>query len=183
METVRINPIDKLLASKSKSAPTSIHHLEVNSIKNETIKFSDFKGKYILLVNVASKCGFTGQYKALQELSDTFGDELTVIGFPCNQFGNQEPGSASDIQNFCDLRYNITFPLTEKIKVKGVDQHPVYQWLTKKSLNGKKSSTVHWNFQKYLIDPEGRLVNVFYSTTSPMSKKITHHLQKARPVS
>lgn len=157
------------------AAEKSIHDLEINTLTGEKLQFSDFKGKFILLVNVASKCGFTRQYKALQELSETHKDELVVIGFPCNQFANQEPGSAEDIQSFCDIRFGVSFPMTEKVNVKGPKQHPVYQWLTKKSLNGKKSSSVHWNFQKYLVDPKGQLVDVFYSTTSPTSRKITRH--------
>ena len=140
------------------------------------MELANFKGKYMLLVNVASKCGFTKQYRALQELSDTFKENLVVIGFPCNQFGGQEPGSEEEILSFCEMRFGVSFPLTEKIDVKGPNQHPIYTWLTKKQLNGNKSSKVHWNFQKYLVDPEGRLIDVFYSTTSPKSRKITRNL-------
>lgn len=164
--------------SKVDVVKKSIHNLEINSLTGKKLQFSDFKGKFILLVNVASKCGFTRQYKALQELSETHKYKLVVIGFPCNQFGNQEPGSAEDIQSFCDMRFGVGFPMTEKINVKGTKQHPVYQWLTTKSLNGKKNSSVLWNFQKYLVDPKGHLVDVFYSTTSPTSPKITRHLQR-----
>ena len=165
-----------------KSSPsqiTSIYDIPVTSITGESLDLSEYRGKYLLIVNVASKCGFTKQYKALQELSKAYEDEVVVIGFPCNQFGAQEPGTLSEISAFCEMRYGVTFPLTEKIHVKGSKQHPVYQWLTRKELNGRKKSTVHWNFQKYLIDQDGHLVDVFYSTTSPLSKKITRYLHKA----
>ena len=168
--------ISDLNANRNSEAAASLHEFEFVSLEGENTKLGKYKGRYMLLVNVASKCGFTSQYRALQQLSETFGDELVVIGFPCNQFGHQEPGSSEEIKNFCSMRYGVSFPLSEKIKVKGPNQHPVYQWLTKKELNGKKNSTVHWNFQKYLIDPEGQLVDVFYSTTSPISKKITKKL-------
>ncbi len=156
---------------------SSIYDIEINSLEGGPLTLSEFEGKHILVVNVASNCGFTGQYKSLQALSEKYKDEMVVIGVPCNQFGKQEPGDASTIRSFCDLRYGVTFPLTQKIEVKGSGQHPLYQWLTKKSRNGKKNSTVRWNFQKYLLDKEGQLVDVFYSTTSPLSKKITRRLQ------
>ncbi|MGB5238981.1 MAG: glutathione peroxidase [Flavobacteriaceae bacterium] len=155
----------------------SLYDIEINTLEGPALRFSEFKGKHLLFVNVASQCGFTRQYKALQSLSEEYKDELVVIGIPCNQFGNQEPGDASDIRSFCDVRFGVTFPLTEKVKVKGPGQHPLYQWLTDKNLNGKKSSSVRWNFQKYLVDKEGKLVDVFYSTTSPSSHKIIRHLK------
>ena len=98
---------------------------------------------------------------------EQYGDSLTVIGVPCNQFGGQEPGSAGTIQSFCERRYGVEFPLTEKIKVKGEEQHPLYQWLTRRSMNGKKSSSVKWNFQKYLVSPEGELIDYYFSITKP----------------
>ena len=137
---------------------------------------SEYKGKKILFVNVASKCGFTKQYKDLETLSNTYLDKLVVIGLPCNQFGGQEPGQAHDIQAFCELNYGVTFLLTEKIKAKGSDLHPLYKWLTNKELNKKKESSVKWNFQKYLIDENGQFIDYFYSTTGPLSKRITRHL-------
>ena len=156
----------------------SLYDISINSLEGEEMDLGQFRGKHLLLVNVASNCGFTSQYKALQQLSETYGDELVVIGLPCNQFGQQEPGSPDQIKSFCSIRYGVSFPLTEKIRVKGADQHPVYQWLTKKELNGKRNSKVHWNFQKYLISPEGKMIDVFYSTTSPLSKKITRNFSK-----
>ncbi|MEN8787991.1 MAG: glutathione peroxidase [Flavobacteriaceae bacterium] len=154
----------------------SIYDIEMKTLEGNTLKFSEFRGKNILVVNVASKCGFTGQYKSLQALSEKYKEDLIVIGTPCNQFGKQEPGNATAIRSFCNIRYGVSFPLTEKIEVKGPGQHLLYQWLTKKTLNGRKNATVRWNFQKYLVDKEGNLVDVFYSTTSPLSHKITQHL-------
>lgn len=153
-----------------------LYTIGINSLKNTPINLEEFKGKKILFVNVASKCGFTKQYKELQELSETYKENLVVIGLPCNQFGNQEPGNTSQIESFCTLNYGVTFPITEKIEVKGNKQHPLYSWLTNKTLNGVKSSTVKWNFQKYLVDEQGCLIDYFYSLTKPLSRKITKHL-------
>ena len=155
---------------------TSIYNIEMNSLQNKPIHFSDFKGKHILLVNVASKCGFTPQYKGLEKLYQTYKEKLVVIGVPCNQFGKQEPGSSNEIQEFCEANYGVSFLITEKVDVKGINQHPLYSWLTQRKLNNKKSSSVKWNFQKYLISPEGKLIDYYFSITKPMSSKITKHL-------
>ena len=132
-----------------------------------------FEDKYILFVNVASKCGFTSQYTDLEKLHQKYQNDLVVIGLPCNQFGGQEPGDAEEIKNFCSSNYGVTFIISEKIEVKGEGMHPLYQWLTQKDLNGKTSSTVKWNFQKYLVNKSGKLLNYFYSMTGPLSNKIT----------
>lgn len=152
---------------------TSLYDITIKGIDGKEIDFKQYKGKKILFVNVASQCGFTGQYKALQELYAKYKDTLVIIGVPCNQFGAQEPGTATEIQSFCSVNYGVTFPITEKIKVKGEEQHDLYQWLTQKERNGKKNSSVKWNFQKYLVDEEGNLIDYFYSMTKPMSTKIT----------
>jgi glutathione peroxidase len=154
----------------------SIYDIEINGLNGKPLSLSEFKGKKILFVNVASKCGFTKQYKELQELSDRYKDQLVIIGAPCNQFGRQEPGNADQIQEFCELNFGVTFPLTEKLDVKGKQQHPLYTWLTSKELNGKKRSSVKWNFQKYLVDENGELITYYYSLTKPMSSKITKYL-------
>ncbi len=153
--------------------PESIYDISLKGITGKDINLNDFKGKKMLFVNVASKCGFTPQYEKLQELHEKYGDRLVVIGLPCNQFADQEPGTHEEILQFCRLNYGVTFQLTEKINVKGPDQHPLYAWLTRKKLNGVKDSEVKWNFQKYLVDEEGNFIDVFYSVTSPMSHKIT----------
>ena len=154
-----------------------IYDVEIKSLQNNPIQLSDFKGKYILFVNVASKCGFTPQYKDLEELQKMHQDNLVVIGVPCNQFGQQEPGNNKEIQEFCELNYGVSFLITEKVDVKGENQHPLYTWLTSRKLNNKKSSTVRWNFQKYLVSPEGKLIDYYFSITKPLSSKITKHLK------
>ncbi|WP_405562305.1 glutathione peroxidase [Polaribacter sp. Asnod6-C07] len=156
---------------------TDIYNIEINSLQNNPIQLSNFKGKYILFINVASKCGFTPQYKELEKLHQTYKDKLVVIGVPCNQFGSQEPGSSEEIQEFCQVNYGVSFLITEKIDVKGINQHPLYSWLTKKKFNDKKSSSVKWNFQKYLVSPEGNLIDYYFSITKPLSSKITKHLK------
>ncbi|MCX6190611.1 MAG: glutathione peroxidase [Bacteroidetes bacterium] len=150
----------------------SFYDLKVNSIDGKEIQFSQFKGKKVLCVNVASKCGFTPQYEKLQALSEKYKDKLVVIGFPCNQFLNQESGSTQEIKEFCTKNYGVTFTLTEKIEVKGNAQHEVYEWLTNKMVNGKLDSEVKWNFQKYVIDEKGQLINFFSPKTDPMDAAI-----------
>ncbi|EAQ42125.1 MULTISPECIES: glutathione peroxidase [unclassified Polaribacter] len=155
---------------------TNIYDIKIDSLQGKPINLGDFKNKHILFVNVASKCGFTPQYKDLEKLHQQYKDELIVIGVPCNQFGSQEPGNANEIEEFCEVNYGVTFLITEKIDVKGVNQHPLYTWLTSKDFNGKKSSSVKWNFQKYLVSPEGKLIDYYFSITKPLSSKITKHI-------
>lgn len=154
-----------------------IYDISINSLQGTAVNLSEFKGKYMLIVNVASKCGFTPQYKDLEKLYQTYKNKLVVIGTPCNQFGNQEPGVASEIQEFCERNYGVTFIITEKLDVKGSNQHPLYKWLTNKYINGKKDSSVKWNFTKFLIDTEGNLLDSYGSITNPTSSKITKHLK------
>jgi glutathione peroxidase len=155
---------------------TDIYKININSLQNKAIDLSEYKNKYILFVNVASKCGFTSQYKELEELYKMHTNNLMIIGSPCNQFGSQEPGTSEDIEAFCKVNFGVTFLMTEKIQVKGTEQHPLYAWLTDKKLNETKSSSVKWNFQKYLVSPEGKLVDYYLSITKPSSSKITKHL-------
>lgn len=155
----------------------SIYDISINSITGEPINLTDFKGKKILFVNTASECGFTGQYADLEKLYETYKDKLVVIGVPCNQFGGQEPGTLTEIQSFCQVNYGVTFLLTEKVDVKGENQHPLYAWLTNKEMNGVKNTSVKWNFQKYLIDENGNYIDYFYSMTKPLSSKITKYVQ------
>ena len=158
-------------------ASTSLYTVEINSLQGKPINLSDFKGKKILFVNVASKCGFTPQYRELEELQQANKDHLVVIGVPCNQFGQQEPGNADEIQEFCEVNYGVSFLITEKIDVKGSNQHNLYEWLTKKEVNGKQNTKVKWNFQKYLVDEEGEFLDFFYSITKPTSSRITSYLK------
>ena len=160
-----------------KTKPMPIYDITINDIDGKEINLNDFKGKYVLFVNVASNCGFTRQYKDLQTLYDKYKDELVVVGVPCNQFGGQEPGDEEQISIFCSEKYNVTFPMTEKIAVRGSNQHPLYKWLTSKDLNGRKNSSVKWNFQKYLVDKDGNLIDYWYSLTNPTSSKITNYIR------
>ncbi|REE25041.1 glutathione peroxidase [Winogradskyella pacifica] len=159
------------------TATQPLYDIKINTLQGTPIDLHQFQGKKILFVNVASKCGFTSQYRDLQNLQDTYKDTLVIIGVPCNQFGKQEPGEASEIQEFCEINYGITFLITEKIDVKGENQHPLYSWLTKESNNGKQNSTVKWNFQKYLIDENGEFLNYYYSITSPTSSRLLKYLK------
>jgi glutathione peroxidase len=147
------------------------YDFRVKTLEGKDFDFSTLKGKKVMIVNTASNCGFTPQYKDLEDLYEKYRDELVIIGFPANNFANQEPGSAGQISKFCTEHYNITFPLMEKISVKGDDIHPLYRWLTSKSENGVMDSQVKWNFQKYLIDENGKLVDVLYSKEKPGSDK------------
>ena len=156
---------------------TNIYDIKINSLQGKPIDLSTYKNKFLLFVNVASKCGFTPQYKDLEELHKTYKDNLVVIGVPCNQFGSQEPGNADEIEEFCEVNYGVSFLITEKVDVKGTSQHPLFSWLTNKDYNGKKSSSVKWNFQKYLVDKDGKLIDYYFSITKPLSSKITKHLK------
>ena len=162
-----------ILTSTLSQSKESFYDIKLNDINGKQINLKSFEDKYILFVNVASKCGFTSQYTDLEKLHQQYQDNLIVIGLPCNQFGGQEPGDAEQIKNFCSSNYGVTFIISEKIEVKGEGIHPLYQWLTQKELNGNSNSTVKWNFQKYLVDKNGDFLNYFYSMTSPLSNKIT----------
>ena len=156
--------------------PKNLYDIELKTLRGDIFDWNSCKGKKVLIVNTASECGFTKQYKELQSLYDLYKDTLEIIGVPCNQFGKQEPGNSEEIQEFCELNFGVTFPLTEKLQVKGDDKHPLYVWLTSKRYNGVKSSSVKWNFQKYLLDEHGHLIDFYYSITKPMSKKIINKL-------
>lgn len=150
---------------------TNFYDFKVKTLEGADFDFASLKGKKVMVVNVASKCGFTPQYKDLEEMYKKYQGDLVIIGFPANNFGAQEPGTAAEIRQFCSANYGVTFPLMEKISVKGDDMHPLYKWLTSKSLNGVMDSEVKWNFQKYLIDENGKLVDVMYSKEKPESEK------------
>lgn len=151
----------------------SIHQFKVTDINGELFDMSSLKGKKVLVVNTASKCGLTPQFEQLQELYEKYKDSgFTIVGFPANDFMNQEPGSRSEIKSFCTQNYGVTFKMMDKVSTKGEDQSPIYQWLTQKSKNGVKDSKVTWNFQKYLIDEDGKLIDFLSPKESPMSDKI-----------
>ena len=158
-------------------APTaSIYDFKLKSIDGTTIDFSSFKGKKLLIVNTASECGYTPQYEGLQELYKKYGDKVAVIGFPCNDFGGQEPGGNTEIQSFCSKNYGVTFQMMDKVSVKGDNMAPIYKWLTDPALNGWNSEKPNWNFCKYLINEEGKLINFFNSAAKPMSDDIVKKL-------
>ena len=151
----------------------SFYDFTVKDIDGNDFAFSQLKGKKVMIVNVASKCGYTKQYKQLQEVYEQYGgDDFIIIGFPANNFLWQEPGTDEKIKAFCALNYQISFPLMSKISVKGKNMHPLYQWLTKKDENGVMDSKVKWNFQKYLIGKDGKLEEMYAPSTLPDDTKI-----------
>ena len=156
---------------------TSIHQFKVEAIDGGVIDFSQFKGKKILIVNTASECGFTPQYKDLEALYQKYKSQLVIVGFPANNFGSQEPGNNESIAQFCQKNYGVTFPLAAKVSVKGDDMAPLFVFLCNKEQNGVKNTTVLWNFTKFLLDENGKLIDSYLSTTLPNSAAITQHLK------
>ena len=165
-----------LFSSQAQQAK-SIHSFKVKALDGKTIDFSKFKGKKILIVNTASECGFTPQYEGLQKLYETYKDQLVIVGFPANNFGGQEPGSNEEIGAFCKKNYGVTFPMADKVSVKGKDIAPIFKFLTDKKLNGVKSTTILWNFEKFLLNEKGELIDTFVSTTKPTSESITKYFK------
>ena len=157
--------------AKSRSR-TSIYDYSFTSIEGKTVPLASFRGKYMLIVNVASQCGFTPQYEELEKLSEAYKEKLVVIGFPANDFMGQEPGTNEEIRTFCSVRYGVTFPLSQKVSVVGTEQTGVFRWLTDSALNGWNDRSPKWNFTKYLVAPDGELAEVFPSTTTPMSESV-----------
>lgn len=155
----------------------TIYDFKVESLDGKEINFADFKGKKILIVNTASECGFTPQYADLEKLYEEYKDKLVIVGFPANNFGGQEPGTNAEIGTFCQKNYGVTFPMAAKVSVKGDDTAPIFKYLTEKDLNGVKNSTILWNFTKFLIDENGKLIDSYVSTTKPTSESITKHLK------
>ncbi len=159
-------------------AQKSFHDFVVSDIEGGEFDLSSLKGKKVLVVNTASKCGLTPQYKLLQALYEKYGgDDFTIVGFPANNFLKQEPGSDSEIKEFCERNYGVSFLMMSKISVKGDDMHPVYQWLTQKEKNGVQDSKVSWNFQKYLINENGKLVDYVSPKTKPDDEKILNWIK------
>jgi glutathione peroxidase len=155
----------------------SIHTFNVKSIDGGSLNLAKFKGKKILIVNTASKCGYTPQYEALEKVYEQYKDKLVIVGFPCNQFGGQEPGSNEEIVAFCKKNYGVSFPLADKIDVKGENTAPIYQWLTQKSKNGVLDASIAWNFNKFLIDENGKMIAYFPSNVKPDSDAILSYLK------
>lgn len=156
---------------------SSIHAFKVKSIEGKEIDFAKFKGKKILIVNVASKCGYTRQYDGLQKLYEANKDKLVIIGFPANNFGQQEPGSDGEIQEFCKARFGVTFPLAAKSDVTGDNTNEIYKWLCSKEKNGVLDATIKWNFNKFLLDENGKLLAYFGSKAEPDGPEIAAYLK------
>jgi glutathione peroxidase len=161
------------------SAQKTLHNFKTQTIDGTEFDLASLKGKKVLVVNTASKCGLTPQYKELEALYNKYKDRnFVIIGFPANNFLSQEPGSNDEIKEFCEINYGVTFPMMSKVSVKGKDQDPIYNWLTNKSENGKVDAEVSWNFQKFMIDENGNLVDFANPRESPMSERIVSWIEK-----
>lgn len=174
MKAIKLFTLLLILTSSIMNAQKqNLYNFKVKDIDGKEFDMSSLKGKKVMIVNTASECGFTHQYKDLQELYLKCKDKnFVIIGFPCNQFGGQEPGSEKEIKTFCSKNYGVTFPMMSKVDVKGNNQAAIFKWLTTKELNGVSAGNVAWNFNKFLIDENGNLVEHLASTTEPLSDKI-----------
>lgn len=157
-------------------APASVYDFQLKNLDGKDFSLGQFKGKKILIVNVASKCGYTPQYTELEKLYETYKDKLVIVGFPANNFGQQEPGTALEIKQFCTGKYNVTFPMNEKVSVKGDDICPLFKYLTSAPNPEGITGDVGWNFEKFLVDEHGKLIHRFRSKVTPMSTEITKYL-------
>lgn len=158
----------------------SIHDFTLKDINNKDVRLNQYQGKVAMIVNVASRCGFTPQYTGLQAIYDKYKDQgFVVLGFPANNFKGQEPGTNEEIKSFCSLKYNVTFPIFSKISVKGEDQHPLYKHLTEKESNPEFAGEIKWNFNKFLVDKTGRVIARFDSADKPEDEKVTQAIEQA----
>lgn len=170
----------KTEVSKQKTAENmgkTIYDYKVESLDGAEINFADYKGKKILIVNTASECGFTPQYADLEKVYEQYKDKVVIVGFPANNFGGQEPGTNAEIGAFCQKNYGVTFPMAAKVSVKGDDTAPIFKYLTEKELNGVKNTAILWNFTKFLIDENGKLIDTFISTTKPTDDAIVKYFK------
>jgi len=168
-------------SEKIPDIPKSFYAHSAEDINGAIISMSSFKGKKVLVVNVASRCGYTPQYEGLQKLYENYGDSLVVLGFPSNDFMWQEPGSNTEIKTFCKTNYGVTFPMFSKIHVKGRKQHPIYDWLSDSKLNGWNDDSPSWNFNKYLLDENGAIIELYGADVKPLDTLITKHLLLKTP--
>jgi glutathione peroxidase len=164
-----------LMLSLLFTAPSTVYDFKVKDIEGKNFKLSKYKGKKLLIVNTASKCGYTKQYAELQKLADQYKDKVVVLGFPANNFNGQEPGTNSEIKEFCSKNFGVTFPLSEKVSVKGLDIAPIFQYLTTQE-NPDFTGDIKWNFEKFLIDENGKLIHRYRSAVTPLSAEITSKL-------
>jgi len=177
MNTSFLTEVKDEMLIENYNMDTGFYDMEFESIDGEIIPLNKFRGKFVLIVNTASKCGYTRQYKELQKLHEEYNDKLIVIGFPCNDFGSQEKGTNQEILNFCEQNYGVDFLLSKKIKIKGDECHPIFNWLTKQSQNGVLNHKVSWNFNKFLIDPNGDLLGAYSSSTKPFDAQIINQIR------
>ncbi len=178
MKTLLLLALGTGLLNLAAAPRKTLYDFTVRSIDGKEVALSQFKGKKVLIVNVASECGYTPQYADLEKLSQKYKGKLVVIGFPSNEFGGQEPGTNQEIKAFCTKNYGVTFPMMEKIVVKGSNAHPLYQWLSKKDQNGVHDGAPSWNFNKYLIDENGNLIQHFGSGTKPLSEELAKAIDR-----
>jgi len=172
------NPLAMTELIETTAVPTSVYDFTVKSIDGKEVKLSKYKGKKLLIVNTASECGFTPQYKELEQLYRKHGDKVTVLGFPANNFGGQEPGTEAQIATFCEKNYGVTFPLFSKVSVKGVDTAPLFKFLADKAQNGAVSDVPTWNFCKYLVDEKGHVLKFYPSKVTPLSAELLADIMK-----
>lgn len=177
LTTLALAATSALATLAAPAALKTFHDFSANNIDGRKVPLSVFKGKKVLVVNVASQCGYTPQYAELEELSKRYEGRLVVIGFPANDFGAQEPGSNTEIKTFCQKNYGVTFPMMEKISVIGPKAHPLYKWLSEKEQNGVQDGAPKWNFTKYLIDENGKLIRRFDSNVKPLSEELTKAIE------
>jgi len=169
-----------MLAGVAMAAEKSVYDFTMNSIDGKPTPLGDYKGKVVLLVNVASRCGFTPQYSALESIYEKYkGRGFVIVGIPANNFGSQEPGTNAEIKTFCSTKYNVTFPMMAKVSVKGTDITPLYQYLTDKTANPQTGGEIQWNFTKFLIGPDGKTVARFEPDVTPNDAKVTGAIEKA----
>lgn len=171
--------VSKTASPKNLDSASNIYGIKLQKLDGSgELDLSTYAGKKILIVNVASECGYTPQYKGLQELYTKYTEKLVIIGCPCNQFGSQEPGDSATIRNFCSKNFGVTFPLSAKLDVKGEQQHALYKWLCNKSENGVLDATVKWNFNKFLIGTDGKLLAYYTSRTEPSDPELAAMIEK-----
>ena len=168
-----------LIGAVAMAGEKSVYDFKLNSIEGQPTSLAKFRGKVVLLVNVASRCGFTPQYSALEKVYEAYKDrDFVIVGIPANNFGGQEPGSNQEIKTFCSTKYNVTFPMMAKVSVKGEDKTPLYQFLTDKSANPQTGGEIQWNFTKFLISPDGRPVARFEPQVTPDDPQVTSAIEK-----
>ncbi|HEY1403928.1 MAG TPA: glutathione peroxidase [Pyrinomonadaceae bacterium] len=166
--------------SVGKGTGRSVYDFTLKNSKGQDVKLEEFRGKVVMIVNVASKCGYTPQYEGLQKIYERYRDQgFTILGFPANNFGAQEPGTNEEIEKFCRINYGVTFPVFSKISVKGDDKHPLYKYLTEKESNPEFAGEIKWNFNKFLVGRDGRIVARFDSADKPEDAKVTQAIEQA----